>query len=181
MTTEGFRPTIDQLTPADRYESMKGYFAYFLHGEMRANSGIWVVSADLGFGMFDKIQRDFPDRFLNVGAAEQAAVGIACGLALKGKIPFVYSITNFALYRPYEWLRNYVDYESIPIKLVGAGRDKEYAEDGYTHQSEDARAVLANFPNIIQYWPEDKAQVEAMVKEMIGNGKPCFLSLRRKL
>ena len=170
----------ERLNPTEFYPSMKGYFAGCLYNAMQTDSRVWLVTADLGYKMWDRIVADFPDRFLNTGAAEQAAVGIACGLALEGKIPFVFSITNFILYRPYEWLRNYVDHEEIPVKLVATGRDREYDEDGFTHQSEDAKAVLAQFPKIVQFWPEDKSEVEGMVAEMIANGKPSFLSLRRK-
>jgi len=162
-----------------RHESMRGYFAYELHGQMAKDKDIWVVTADLGYGMFDAIKRDYPDRFLNVGAAEQAAVGIACGLALQDKKPFVYSITNFLVYRPYEWLRNYVDHEKIPVRLVGAGRDYDYKHDGWTHQCPDAKQVLDTLPNIKQYWPEDKKSASKMVKQMVDLNEPSFISLKR--
>ena len=63
---------VERLTPKDRHESMRGWFAYELHRKMTDNNKIWLVTGDLGFGMFDKIKRDFPERFVNVGAAEQA-------------------------------------------------------------------------------------------------------------
>jgi transketolase len=106
-------------------------------------------------------------------------MGIAVGLALRGKIPFVFSITNFMLYRPYEWVRNYVDHESIPVKIAVGGRDKEYNEDGFTHQSCDCKDVMRQFPNIIQYWPNDKSEIQGILKEMITNNEPCFLSMPR--
>jgi transketolase len=164
----------EQLHP-----SMRGYFAYELHQEMEKNKDIWVLVGDLGQGMMDKIRDDFPDRFLNCGASEQAMVGLAVGLALEGKIPVVYSITNFVLYRPFEWIRNYLDHEQIPVKLVGAGRDEDYAHDGYTHHSQDAKQVLDCFPNIVQFWPENKEEMGTMVRELLFNGKASFISLRR--
>jgi len=63
----------------------------------------------------DKIREDYPQRFLNTGAIRQAMMGIAVGLALEGKIPFVYTNLPFLLYRPFETLRNYVDHERIPV------------------------------------------------------------------
>jgi transketolase len=164
----------------DWYQSQKGYFAGVLREEMRNNKDIWLITGDLGFGMLDSIRDEFPDRFINVGAAEQSMMGIAIGLATEGKIPFVYTIPNFLVYRPFEWIRNYIDHERIPVKLISGGRDKEYAEDGYTHQAEDMRQVLGLFPNIRQFWIEEKEQVEKAVKTMILNQEPSFMSLSRK-
>src|SRR3990167_5924344 len=109
-----------------KHDSMRGWFAYELYHKMLENDKIWLIVGDLGYGMFDKIREDFPDRFINTGAAETSMMNIACGLALEGKIPFVYSITTFLLFRPFEVLRTYVNHEKIPIKLVGSGRDKDY-------------------------------------------------------
>jgi transketolase len=106
-------------------------------------------------------------------------VGIAVGLALKGKIPFVHSMTPFVLYRPFEWIRNYIDHESIPVKLVGSGRDRDYKDDSFTHECEDAKYLLDGWKNIVQFWPQEKEDVEAMVHEMVTNGKPSFISLKR--
>src|SRR3989344_3555766 len=114
-------------------DNQRAAFAASLHSQMLKNKNIWVVTGDLGYGMWDRIRDDFPDRYLNVGASEQAMMGIAIGLALEGKIPFTYSITTFLLYRPFETIRNYINYEKIPVKLVGAGRDKNYLHDGISH------------------------------------------------
>jgi len=161
------------------HESQRGYFAGALLEEMRANRGVTLITCDLGYKQFDKIRDELPGQFLNSGAAEQAALGIAIGMALKGKVPLVYSITPFVLYRPYEWLRNYLHHEQIAVKLVGSGRDKDYSHDGFTHHCEEARAVLDTLPNIVQFWPESKEEIPAMLKELLGNGKPSFISLRR--
>ena len=81
---------------------MRAVFAKNIHSEMKKNSDIWVIVNDLGYKMWDDVRRDFPERFINTGAAEQSMIGIAVGLALEGKIPVVYSITTFLLYRPFE-------------------------------------------------------------------------------
>ena len=69
---------------------------------MSANEDIVVLTGDLGYGLWDKIRIDYPDRFWNVGSSEQLMMGMASGMAMDGKIPFVYSITPFLLYRPFE-------------------------------------------------------------------------------
>lgn len=167
------------MKPTKPHDSMRGYFAHYLYLEMEKNPDIYVVVGDLGYGMFDAIKADFKDRFINTGAAEQAMMGIAVGLAMSGKIPVVYSITSFLLYRPFETIRNYIDYENIPVKLIGGGRDKDYSHDGISHWSEDAKSVLGIFRNIKSYWPEEKEAIKALVPAIINSKLPCFVSLRR--
>ena len=164
----------------NKHESQRGYFAYELHKQMAKNKDIVVLSGDLGYRMLDGIREDYPDRFLNCGASEQAMIGVAVGMAYRGKIPVVYSITNFVLYRPFEFIRNYIDHEGVKVILAGAGRDKSYTHDGYTHWCEDAKQVLSCFPNIRQYWPDDKKIVPSMLREMLTREGPSFISLERK-
>lgn len=161
------------------HESQRGYFGLALYKLMAENEKVVLVTADLGFKLFDKHFTSFPDRCFNVGAAEQSAIGVACGLSLSGKIPVVYSITPFLLYRPFETLRTYVSHEEIPMVLAGSGRDLDYKEDGISHHADDAKKVLAALPNIISYWPKDKESVEGLLQMAVKSKKPGFISLRR--
>jgi transketolase len=161
------------------HDSIRGWFAAALHDEMEKDDRIWLLTADLGFGMMDSCRDDFPTRFLNVGASEQVLLGTGIGLALSGKIPFCYSITSFLVYRPFEWIRNFMWYEDVPVRLVGSGLDADYAHDGITHQPYEVQKVFNLLPNIQQFYPETKEQVPAMVREMIEQQKPAFICLRR--
>lgn len=172
--------TLKPIPQAEWYASQRGYFPGALYNEMISNEGIVFMTADLGYKQFDRIRSDFPDRFIDVRASEQALMGIAIGLALQGKIPFVHTMTSFLLGRPYEWIRNYVDHENIPVKLVGSGRGLDYKDDSFTHECEDAKYILDGFPNIVQFWPQSLEDVAPMVAEMVRNGKPSFISLTRK-
>lgn len=162
-----------------RHDSQRGWFAYELHQAMAEDPDIWLLTGDLGYGMLDQIKEDYPDRFLNVGAAEQALMGIAVGLALQGKKPFVYSITTFLLYRPFETIRNYINHERIPVRLIGGGRDQDYLHDGWSHWAVDADEVLELFPNIQRLFPADKEDMPHMVRMMVKENTPWFISLRR--
>jgi len=157
---------------------MRRLFASELLKYAKKDKSIVVVSFDLGYKMWDEFSK-LPRQFYNVGASEQAGIGIAVGLALSGKKVFCYSITNFLIYRPFEFIRNYLDRESIPVRLVASGRDKDYLEDGITHHCQDAKVIMNCFKNITQYWPETKEEVPEMVKAMLFNDKPSFISLRR--
>lgn len=158
---------------------MRRTFSEELYKHMLLNDQIFLLVGDLGYKMFDEIREKFPDRFINCGAAEQAMLDIACGLALDGKIPFVYSITPFLIYRPFETLRTYVNKEKISVKLVGSGRDKDYEHDGWSHDATDVKGFLDQFPNIKQYWPMHKNAVPKMVADMIKDYGPSFISLKR--
>jgi len=161
------------------YPSMRGYFAYYLYEEMQKNKDIYVITGDLGYGMWDDIKKDFPDRFLNTGASEQAMIGIAVGLALEGKIPFVYSITAFLLYRPFETIRNYIHYEKIPVRLVGSGRGRDYKYDGISHWAEEEKQVMAIFKNIKSIWPKNQTEIPGLVKRIVKVNKPWYINLKR--
>lgn len=159
------------------YQTQRGYFAGALYDEMKKNKDIWLITGDLGWKMFDKIRDDFPDRYINVGATEQSAVGIAVGLALEGRIPFVYTITSFFL-RAAETISLYLNGEQANVKMVGGGRDNEYFDDGPSHYAYATQTFL-DTTNIVQYWPQDKKEVPVLVKKMITNDRPTFLSLSR--
>jgi transketolase len=171
---------LEPIPQSEWYKSQRGYFPGALYNEMLKNDQIWFITADLGYKQFDRVRNDFPERFVDCRASEQAMMGIAIGLALKGKIVFVHSMSTFVLMRPYEWIRNYIDHENIPVKLVGSGRDKDYIVDSFTHEAEDTKYILGGFKNIIQFWPEKLEDVEGMVHEMVINDKPSFISLTRK-
>lgn len=162
------------------YQSQRGYFAGALYEQMKKNKDIWLIDGDVGFGMFDKIRDEFPQRYINAGAAEQAAVGIAVGLAQEGKIPFVYIFTSFIL-RAAETVGLYLHGEQANIKLVGSGRDDDYEIDnGVSHNAYITQKFLKPL-NIVKFWPEKKQEVPKLVKKMMTNNKPCFLSLRRSI
>jgi len=164
---------------------MRRTFASELVKQAKLNPKIWLVTADLGMGMWDEFRDTYPDRFLNGGAAEQACADICVGLALEGKIPFFYSITSFALYRPFETWRTYVNHENIPVKIIGGGRDKDYTHDGISHWSEDAWKLFDGthqegiLNNIKAYWPETKEEIPSILDKMLKSNLPDFVSLRR--
>lgn len=158
---------------------MRKEFAKALHKEMKKNENIYLLTADLGFKLWDEIKKDFPDRFVNCGASEMAMIGMAVGLALKGKIPFCYSITPFLIYRPFETIKIYLDGEKIPVILVGSGRDKDYSHDGPSHDATGVRKTLDTMPNIIQYWPETKIGTINAIKDAMKYKEPSFISLKR--
>jgi transketolase len=156
---------------------MRKQFAEYLHHEMAQDERIYLLTGDLGYGLWDRIKIDYPDRFINTLSSEQLMLGMACGLAMEGKIPVVYSITPFVLYRPFEWIRNYLDHEKIPVKLVGGGRDRDYGYLGFSHWAEEDIDVMSVFKNIIPIKPEELTK--DIFKGFIHSIHPNYLNLKR--
>lgn len=163
----------------ERHNSQRGWFAYELLEQAKRDNNIILVTADLGFGMWDRFRDELPNQFINCGAAEQVMMGIGVGLSIEGKKPFLYSITPFLLRRPYETLKLYLDGEHRPVRLIGGGRDKDYLHDGPSHDASDVKDLLSTLPNIKQYWPNTLEEILAMVQKMIKENDPSFISLKR--
>lgn len=158
---------------------MRRLFVDELSKLMKFDDSIYVLLGDLGYGLFDSLREEFPDRCINFGASEQLMIGAAAGLALEKKIPVCYSITPFLIYRPFEFIRNYLHGESIPVKLVGSGRDMDYSGAGYTHHSSEVGSILDQLPNIDQFFPDNELELLEHIKKFIYSRKPAFLSLRK--
>lgn len=159
--------------------NMRKYFAELLYIAMQSNDRIFLIVGDLGYGLFDKIRKDFPERFINAGAAEQAMMGIGVGLALEGKIPFVYSITPFLLWRAAETIRNYINHEGIAVRLIGSGRDDDYKHDGFSHNAEDDERLMDLFTDIVCSWPGDNNELLRKFNYAIFNNEPIYINLKR--
>jgi transketolase len=158
---------------------MRKAFAQLLHNEMFSNPDIYLITGDLGYGLWDKIKDDYPDRFYNVGSSEMAMMGAAIGLAMDGKIPYVYSITPFAIYRPFEMIRNYLDHEKIPVNIIGGGRDKDYGYLGFSHWSHDDKEIMSVFHNVISSWPENEDELFSSFKYSLDKQLPTYINLKR--
>lgn len=159
---------------------MRKLFGELIAEAMRSDDRIWLLTGDLGFFVLDKAREEFPERFCNVGAAEQLMLGTAVGLAQSGKIPICYSITPFVIFRPYEYLRNYLNHELCPVKLVGTGRDREYGHLGFSHWAEDADKALDVFQNINRYVPKDETDLKNMWSEWLFSKNPAYINLSRQ-
>ena len=156
---------------------MRRDFAKKLYDAMEKDDRIFLITADLGYGVLDDIRRDFPKRAINIGSSEMLMVGIAVGLAQSGYVPVCYSITPFLLYRPFELIRNYMNYEKANVKLVGSGRDDDYAHDGISHWAGDDVDIMTALKNIQIYKPEK--MTDEVFTQFMYNDKPSYINLSR--
>src|SRR3990167_10383405 len=117
---------------------MKKTFFDLMFEYMKKNMDIFLIFCGLGYPRYDECKKEFGDRAINVEASEQTALDIACGLAVSDKIPIVYSITPFLLWRGAETIRTYINHERLNVTLIGAGRDEDYTvHDGFSHDAKD--------------------------------------------
>lgn len=142
---------------------------------------IVIVSADLGAPSLDKFRRDFPDQYINVGIAEQNAVLVASGLALAGKKPIAYAITQFLTLRTYEQFRIYPCGMNLPVTLVGVGAGACYSESGPTHHSIEDLAVMRTLPNLVIYNVSDSSMAARMANLAVDGKGPKFIRLDREV
>ena len=138
---------------------------------------IWLLTADLGYSVLECFAQRFPDRFLNVGVAEQNMTGVAAGLALCGKIVFTYSIANFPTVRCLEQIRNDVCYHRLSVKIVAVGGGLAYGAQGYTHHGVEDLAIMRALPGMVVIAPGDPIETRLATRATADWSGPCYLRL----
>jgi transketolase len=127
-------------------------FVNWLIKKAEKDEKICLLTGDLGFGFLHEFADKFPKRFLNCGVIEQSMIGIACGLAIAGYKPFVYSTSTFLIFRALEQIRNDIGYQGLDVTLVGTA-GPQYNFLGYTHviQNDEDFKILKAINKKIKY------------------------------
>ena len=137
----------------------------------KKNKKLMVLTADLGFGVFDEFEKKYPKKYLNVGVAEQNLIGVSTGLAMSGKTVIAYSIANFLTLRCLEQIRNDAVYHNLNINLVSSGGGYTYGVLGMSHHATEDLSVLNCIPGITIVAPCTKWETrEALIKLLKING-----------
>ena len=158
---------------------MRNAFSDQLYKEAMKNKDIYIVVADISpAGSMLKFRKKFPERFINVGVSEQAMIGIAAGLAMKGKKVFTYTIATFSLYRPFEMIRDNFCYQNLPVTVVGMGAGTIYNNLGGTHMSQEDIAICRSIPNFNIISPSDPFEMTKAVSYCVKNNKKKTIYLR---
>ena len=146
----------------------------------KENKDIVVLDADLSSatktGIFAK---EFPERFINVGIAEQNLMGVAAGLSTFGKIPFASTFAVFAAGRAYEQIRNSIAYPNLNVKIVATHAGVTVGEDGATHQMLEDLSLMRGLPNMTVMCTSDDTQTRWAVREIAKIHDPVYLRLCR--
>jgi transketolase len=138
---------------------------------------VHLLTADLGYSVLEKFQKAFPERYTNVGVAEQNMIGIAAGMAMCGKVVFVYSIANFPTLRCYEQVRVDVCYHQANVKVVAVGGGLAYGAQGYTHHGVEDLAVMRALPGMTVVAPGDPVETKLCTAAITEHPGPAYLRL----
>ncbi len=146
----------------------------------RQNGRVVVLDADLSKSTKTaEFARVFPERFFNVGVAEQNLIGTAAGLAAAGKIPFASTFAVFATARAFDQIRNSVAYTGLNVKIAATHAGVTVGEDGGSHQSVEDIALMRSLPNMTVFVPADEAETFGAVRAAAGMEGPVYIRLGR--
>ncbi|WP_418790989.1 transketolase family protein [Phosphitispora sp. TUW77] len=144
------------------------------------NSNIVVLDADLSKSTKTAdFAAVFPDRFFDMGVAEQNMLGTAAGLAAAGKIPFASSFAVFATGRAFEQIRNSIAYPKLNVKIAATHAGISVGEDGASHQSIEDISLMRTLPNLTVIVPADAVETEKAVEAAVEINGPVYLRLGR--
>ena len=146
----------------------------------QTNDNVVVLDADLSKSTkTNDFYKAFPERFFNMGIAEQNLVGAACGFAAAGKIPFASSFAMFATGRAFEIIRNSAAYPKLNVKICATHAGLTVGEDGASHQSVEDIAIMRALPNMTVLVPADGIETEQMILEAANYNGPMYVRLGR--
>jgi transketolase len=168
----------------NKTKAMRDAFIEQVYNKMKENENIFFLSADFGAPMLDRLKEDFPERFINVGVAEQNLINISTGLALEGFTVCSYGIAPFLTMRPYEQIRINLSILSqvreINVNLVGVGAGLSYETSGPTHHCLEDIGIMRTLPNLLLFSPSDWTLTEKFVDYIIQNKTPKYIRLDGK-
>jgi transketolase len=163
----------------DKLKTMRDAFIGKVYEKMKRNKRIFFLSADLGAPALDRLRKDFKDRFINVGIAEQNLIEVSAGLALEGYVVYAYGISPFVTMRAYEPIRQTLSITSqirkLNINIIGIGTGLSYNLSGPSHHCLEDLSIMRLLPNFIVFSPSDWVLAEKFVDYSIKIKLPKYL------
>jgi transketolase len=158
---------------------VRNMFARTFYEAAKADPRLCVVVADISpAGSMEQLRKEYPKRFVNTGVAEQIMIGMCAGMAMRGLKPFAYTIATFALFRPYEFVRDDLCYQGLPVTVVGVGGGVTYSTLGGTHHAMEDVAIACAMPNMRVIAPCDPEEARAATHWCVSqNQGPVYLRL----
>ena len=168
----------------DETKTMRDALIDNIYKKMQNNDRIFFLSADMGSPALDKLRREFSDRFVNVGIAEQNLINISTGLALEGFTVYAYAIAGFITMRAYEQIRTNLALSSqqkaMNVNLIGVGTGVSYDMSGPSHHCLEDISIIRTLPNVVLCSPSDWVTAEKFVDFSINVKKPKYIRLDSK-
>lgn len=156
---------------------MRRMLANTLHELANESEDLIFLTGDLGFGVFDDLQRDFPDRYVNVGIAEAAMVTAAAGLSAAGFMPVVYSIASFMSARPYEQIKLLAGYNEFPMIVIGAGGGVTYGMSGASHHATDDLGLMSLIPGMEVAAPAGPLEMKEVIRDAFYKRRSVYVQI----
>lgn len=160
-------------------KTMRDAFIEGIYNKMQTNNKIFFLSADMGAPALDKLRADFPDRFYNIGIAEQNMISISCGLALEGYTVYCMAIAPFISMRSFEQIRLNLSVMShmreINVNILSIGAGFSYDVSGPTHHCVEDMSLIRILPNVHFFSPSDTELVNKYLEYSLENKKPKYL------
>lgn len=155
---------------------MRSAFVRELESQISTNKNLMLLTADLGYGVFDDIAKNYPNQYCNVGITEQSMMGIAAGFSLEGYSVVAYSIANFATLRCLEQIRNDVAYHNLNVTIVASGGGFGYGQLGMSHHATEDIAIMRALPETRVIAPGSEWEMKEATREIL---KSCGLTYLR--
>lgn len=173
--------TKDWLNFSFAEEPIRKGFGRGLLAAGQKNEDVVAACADLtGSTAMDLFAKEFPDRFIEIGVAEQNLVTVGSGLAAMGKIPFVSSYAAFSPGRNWEQIRTTICLNDRPVRIVGSHAGVSVGPDGATHQMLEDIALMRVLPNMVVVAPADSVEAEKATLALAEDKRPAYLRLARE-
>lgn len=146
----------------------------------KANPNVVALCADLSESTrMEWFQKEFPDRFVEIGVAEQNLATVAAGMATVGKIPFIASYATFSPGRNWEQIRTTIAINDMPVAIAGCHAGVSVGPDGATHQALEDVALMRTLPNMTVIVPADMEEARKATLAVAQSGKPAYIRLGR--
>ena len=160
---------------------MRTTFINTLTEMAREDEKVICVIGDTGFSVFEDFEKEFGQRFVNTGIAEQNFVSFGAGLAAMGMKPYLYNVVSFMILRATEQIMLDICYQENPVVLIGVGGGFAYATAGPTHHALQDIAIMTAMPNMTVVCPADPVEMKAVMKESLNYGKPLYIRIGRSV
>ncbi len=156
---------------------MRTAFVEELTNIVKKDKDVILITADMGYSVFENFKKQFPQNFINIGIAEANMVGVAAGLCLGGKKIFLYTFVPFGIMRCFEQIRVDVCYQNLNVNIIGLGGGITYGKEGSTHQAIEDIALMRSLSNMIVLCPGDPIETKALIHEVIERDGPSYIRI----
>ena len=156
---------------------MRGQIIDAIYDRMGVDQSVFFLTADMGINLVERFEESYPDRFCNVGIAEQNLVGVSSGLVNAGFRPFAYTISNFMVHRCFEQVRNDIGIHQYPVTIMGTSTGFDNAPLGPTHHVIDDWGPLRSIPGVDIYCPSSVSYAESLIDRVLETGRPAYIRI----